>query len=199
MAIQDLTRAPFVHQDDPSRVQLLPESWRNVSGLNLMSMGDLNALGWFPFEDTPRPSHNSIHNFLLGSISFEDQVAKRVWTVTRKSSIPSVEDFAAERLEKINSDCSEVILKRLPIYKQLNYQGRALELTEKYAVEGTNLAPEELMQVAYIRGEWIWLNAQRAESNRLEGVIIGIVEDGVLSDDDKRNAISLLEFEEVET
>jgi hypothetical protein len=182
----------YVHTDD-LRPRQLPKSWHNVSGLNLLSDAELRDLGWYPWENTPQPEHDLIHQYLEGSVEIQGDKAVQVWTPTRRAVIPTVEQVATDQVRIIKSAAGEAILARLPYHRQLNFQQRAIELLDTRRQR--ELTAQELADYEHIVAERNWLESMRAESNRLEGGVAAIVAAQDLTDDEKRTAIATLTFE----
>lgn len=184
----------YVHTDDLSRPIRLPKSWRNVSGLNLLSAAELAALGWYPWQETPQPDHDAIHEYLESSVEIQGERAVQVWTQTRREIIPTVDQMVADQIGAIKTAAGEAILARLPYYRQLNFHQRAIELLD--IRRQRELTEQELADHAHILAERDWLESIRTESNRLEAEVLTIAATD-LSDDQKRTAISAIRFEAV--
>lgn len=184
----------YVHTDDLNRPKRLPKSWRNVSGLNLLSDAELRDLGWYSWQDTPHPEHDLIHEYLEASVEIQGDLAVQVWTPTRRETIPTVERLAEDQVSSIKSAAGELILARLPYYRQLNFHQTAIELLD--IRRQRELTDEESAGYHHIMVERDWLESMRAESNRLETEIAAIVA-ADLPDDEKRTAIAALTFETV--
>ena len=184
----------YVHTDDMNRPRHLPKAWRNVSGLHLLSDAELRQLGWYPWQDTPHPEHDVIHDYLEGSVEIQGDKAVQVWTPTRRPVIPTVEQLVSDRVRAIKAAAGEAILERLPYHRQLNYHQRAIELLD--IRRQRELTEQEAADYAHILSERDWLEAMRAQSNRLEAEIATIAASD-MSDDQKRTAIAALKFEAV--
>ena len=151
--------------------------------------------GWgiYPVTPTPQPEYDTIHEYLESSFVIEGDKAVQVWTPTRRETIPEVDQVAAEQVRVIKSAVGEAILARLPYHRQLNYQQRAIELLD--IRRQRELTEEETADYAHIMVERNWLDAMRAESNRLEMEVLAIAAAVDLSDDQKRTTIAALTFE----
>jgi len=181
----------YAHKDSLARPQRLPKSWRNVSGLNLLSDAELLELGWYPWEGADQPEHDTIHEYLESTTELQDGKAVQVWAVKRREIIPSVERVAEDTVRALKAAAGETILARLPYHRQLNYQQRAIELLD--IRRQRELTEQEMADYDHIMAERDWLDAVRAESNRLEAEIASIAA-SELSDDEKRVAIAALSF-----
>jgi hypothetical protein len=151
----------------------------------------LATFGMLPVTQTERPAFDPIHERLQDSAVLQDGAVVQVWTALRRDNIPTVQDFAAAHVAQIKAECGDAILVRLPIHRQLNYQRRAIELLD--IRRERELTAEEAAERDLLTGERDWLEAMRAESNRLEDAVNAIVA-GDASDDEKRTAIAALIF-----
>lgn len=151
----------------------------------------LAEYGVFPVVRTDWPEHDPIHQRVQDRAEWRDGQAVQVWDIVRREDIPTVADFAAERTQAVRDACGSVILARLPIHRQLNLQRRAIELLD--IVRERPLTEAELTERTRITVERDWLEAQRAECNRLEDLISTIVSSEG-ADDHKRNAIAQIVF-----
>ena len=149
----------------------------------------LEAFGVVTVETTAQPEFDPIHERPQDSAAIDGAAVVQVWAVVRRDDIPTVDDFAAAQLAQIKAVCGEVIIARLPIHRQLNYQQRAIELLD--IRRERELTAAELAERDFIMGERDWLNALRAHCNDLEATIAAIVA-GDDSDDAKRAAIAAL-------
>jgi hypothetical protein len=151
----------------------------------------LAELGLVPVTPTERPAHDPLHERLQDSAAVEGDAVVQVWTAIRRDDIPTVEDFAAEKITQIKTACGEAILIRLPVHRQLNFQRRAIELLD--IRRERELTQAEAAERDALTAERDWLEAMRAESNRLEDAVNAVVA-GDDSDDEKRTAIAALTF-----
>lgn len=151
----------------------------------------LAAFGMLPVTRTDPPAHDPIHERLQDSAALQDGAVVQVWTAVRRNDIPTVEDFAAEKIAQIKTACGEAILIRLPVHRQLNFQRRAIELLD--IRRERELTQAEAAERDALTAERDWLEAMRAESNRLEDAVNAVVA-GDDSDDEKRTAIAALTF-----
>ena len=182
----------YVHIDNPTIVRTIPASWRNVSGLNTLEPAQLLELGWYPWVATPYPVYDELHSFLQNGTLIQDGVAIQTWTELRREQIPSVDAIAAEQITVLKAATGTVILERYPLYSQLNYNARATTLLN--LATQRDLTSEELLEQQAINAVWNWINAQRAESNRLEALIEGILAGSNLTEDEQRTAIRSIVF-----
>jgi hypothetical protein len=151
----------------------------------------LEAFGVVTVETTAQPVYDPIHERPQDSAVINGNAVVQVWTINRRDDIQTVDDFAAAQLAQIKTACGEIILDRLPIHRQLNYQQRAIELLD--IRRERDLTAAEMAERDFIMGERDWLNAMRAHCNGLEATIAAIVA-GDDSDDAKRAAIAALNF-----
>lgn len=68
---------------------------------------------------------------------------------------------------KIKLRAEQMILSRLPLWKQINLQTEASELIVDYFEKG-QLTPEQIERQAYINGEKAWRDSIREQSNKME-------------------------------
>jgi hypothetical protein len=175
----------YVHIDNPTIVRTIPASWRNISGLNTLEPEQLLELGWYPWVSTPYPVYDELHSFLQNGTLIQDGVLRR-------EQIPSVDAVATEQINTIKAATGAVILERYPLYSQLNYTARATTLLTIAAQR--DLTSEELLEQESINAVWGWINAQRAESNRLEALIEGIRADSNITEDEQRTSIASIVY-----
>ena len=182
----------YVHTDDLSRPRHLPKSWRNVSGLHLLSDSELADLGWYPWENTPQPEHDEIHDYLAGSVEIQNGKAVQVWTPTRREAIPSVDQITSDAANAIKQAAGDTITSAYPIYKQINMTARAAQLL---GIRNERpLTEDEIAEQHFLEAVLAWVTMQRSESNRLEAVIEAIRLDDALDNDIKRLNIRAITF-----
>lgn len=149
----------------------------------------------FPVTRTDWPEHDQIHQRVQDRAEWQDGKAVQVWDTVRREDIPEVKDLATERKGRAREACGNVILARLPIHRQLNLQRRAIELLD--LARERPLTEVETNERLRILVERDWLEAQRAECNRLEALIDSIVA-GNSDDDTKRTNIDAVVFQAVD-
>jgi hypothetical protein len=149
--------------------------------------------GWgiYPLTPTPQPEYDTIHEYLESSFDIQGDKAVQVWTPTRRETIPEVDQVAADQIRQIKTDAGDIILARYPFHKQINYTARGTELLRNR--NERPLTPEELEEQKFLEGILGWINAQRAETDRLEALVKSVV-DGDLTDDQKRSIICKVKF-----
>lgn len=79
----------------------------------------------------------------------------------------TAEELELDRTAKIKAKAREIILGRLPDWKQVNLIARAAELTEKRAT-GETLNSEEEVELAACKAEWTWVKSVRTKSDEAE-------------------------------
>lgn len=182
----------YVHIDKPAQPRALPKAWHNVSGLNTLTDADLAVLGWFPWESTPQPAHDEIHEYLQSGTEINDGRAVQTWAVMRREHIPTVADIVVQQTAAIKAAAGDAIIARWPLHTQINLTARAAELLK--IRNERPLTQEELGEQVFLEGVWAWINRQRAESNRLEASIAVVQADEALTDDEKRTAVHNVTF-----
>jgi len=66
--------------------------------------------------------------------------------------------------------------------KKLNYIARALELTDKVAIEGTPLTPEEEGERQQLKGLWAQAKIPREQADALELQIVAAADHAALTE-----------------
>ena len=85
------------------------------------------------------------------------------WDTVFKSWKPNATAVEAKRISDIKAKAGELIITRMPEWKQRNYIARRIELSEI----ATRTAEEDA-ELAFIEGEWAYAKAIRQISNDAE-------------------------------
>ncbi|WP_031431834.1 hypothetical protein [Methylomicrobium agile] len=73
-----------------------------------------------------------------------------------------IEQLKAEAVARVNAQAGQIILARLPQWKQSNLTARAVELQ---SIGPAQWGVDEQAEWDYIQSEWDWVKSIRAESN----------------------------------
>lgn len=86
----------------------LPESWRNISGLNLLTKEELVERGWIPVEETPATptSTQSVESYKCVIVG---GVVKKTWTLRDKTA----DEIVAENSLKAKANLIAIDMKSI--------------------------------------------------------------------------------------
>lgn len=86
---------------------------------------------------------------------------------------PSPEAEADTRIERVKAVAGQVILKRIPLWQQSNYNARMNELNDLRIAGGT-LTREQLEEIESMRTLWEWVKSVRLTSDLEESSDIAV-------------------------
>lgn len=155
--------------DDGPRT--LPKSWRNVSGLHLLSGPELADLGWFPEIVVGYEPFDSATQVRTGpALSVGVDKVTATWTV---SDLPTA-DLQVRRINETKAEAYRRIIEIIPEWKQRNLTARAVELLRVGEANWSQAQADE-----YAAGEAVWaaVKAVRTSSDTLETNIGGMTTD----------------------
>ena len=102
--------------------KVLPKSWRNTSGLNLLSPVALRERGWLPYGDT-KPAYNADTQYLTSEKVISATTVVETYTVNDYTEAEMVTRIAAAKVARkvaIRTEAQNIILAAYPLWYQAN-------------------------------------------------------------------------------
>ena len=100
----------------------LPRSWRNISGLNLLTPIELRPYGWLPYSDT-KPSFDADTQYLTSVKVISATTVVETYTVndyTEAEMTTRIAKAKVDRKAAIRAEASGIILADYPLWYQSN-------------------------------------------------------------------------------
>jgi|TARA_R100001530_G_scaffold33102_1_gene26019 hypothetical protein len=170
----------------------LPRAWRNISGLDKASTGELKSWGWLPIVYV-NEAYTPVTQVRTGptGCNIGDAVPVGADEVTgvyalRDKTQQEVDVDREQAVIRIKAEAGRRILLIVPEWKQRNLLSEAVVLLDKGRAQWT---PEEVAMWAV--GEVMWLQAKaiRAKSDELESQVATMSAEGLALFDTSKDAV----------